>query len=98
MIEKHLDELSNEEIKQLYQSHLPESIENPTKYDIMQLVRSGFFDQSLNRLSESLTKSSGTGYLLSQTLKYDYQGEGIDGFLAGIRQLTEKEKQDKNQK
>lgn len=93
-MEKHLDELSNEDIKQLYQEHLPSSIENPTKHDIVQLVRSGFFDQSLNRLTESLTKSSGIGYILSQSLKFDYQGEGIEGFLAGIRQLTKKEQQE----
>lgn len=95
IVEKHLDELSPEEIEQLYAEHLPSST-NPTKHDIIQLVRSGFFDQSLDRLNQGLQKSTGMGYILSQSLKFDYQGEGIEGFLKGIRQLTKKEEKEKD--
>lgn len=93
LIEKHLDTLSPDQLSQLYASHLPEST-NPTKHDILDVVRSGFFQQSTNKLSELLREGSGAGYLLAQTLKYDYQGEGIESFLNGVRELGKKEEKE----
>lgn len=93
LIEKHLDTLSPDQLSQLYASHLPEST-SPTKHDILDVVRSGFFQQSSNKLSELLREGSGAGYLLAQTLKYDYQGEGIESFLNGVRELGKKEEKE----
>lgn len=96
LIEKHLDTLSPDQLSQLYASHLPEST-SPTKHDILDVVRSGFFQQSSNKLSELLREGSGAGYLLAQSLKYDYQGEGIESFLNGVRELGKKEGKEKEE-
>ncbi|RLV94328.1 26S proteasome regulatory subunit RPN13 [Spathaspora sp. JA1] len=99
-INTHLESLTSEQLKQLYGDYLPKSItENPTKEQILDVIRSGFFKQSEQKLSQLLNQGNGAGYLLAQSLKFDYHGEGIDGFLTGIRELAkkEKEKEDKNE-
>lgn len=91
-INSHLDKLSIDQLKELYGEYLPESIAaNPTKEEIMRAIRSGFFQQCEQKLSELLRSNTGAGYLMSQSLKYDYKGEGVDGFLNGIRDLAKKE-------
>lgn len=98
-INSHLDKLSIDQLKELYGEYLPESITaNPTKEEIMRAIRSGFFQQCERKLSELLRSNTGAGYLMSQSLKYDYKGEGVDGFLNGIRDLAKKEQDnDKNE-
>ncbi|KAK6198888.1 proteasome complex subunit Rpn13 ubiquitin receptor-domain-containing protein [Scheffersomyces amazonensis] len=92
-IENHLEELNTEQIKQLYGDYLPESLSsNPNKSELINVIKSGFFKQSEKRLTNSLREGNGAGYLLAQSLKYDYKGEGVDNFLQGIRQLGAKEK------
>lgn len=92
LVEKHLDTLSPEELARIYSPVLPESVaKNPTKKDILDVFRSGFFQQAEQKLSENLRSGTGAGYLLAQSLKYDYRGEGIDGFLQGLRQLGERD-------
>ncbi|ODV80862.1 uncharacterized protein CANTADRAFT_47098 [Suhomyces tanzawaensis NRRL Y-17324] len=92
LVQQHLDKLSPHQIDQLSQ-HLPASTP-ATKTEIAQVVRSGFFQQSQRKLSEQLSSGLGAGYLVAQSLKYDYKGEGVDGFLNGIRELTKKEDDD----
>ncbi|KAK6456231.1 proteasome complex subunit Rpn13 ubiquitin receptor-domain-containing protein [Scheffersomyces xylosifermentans] len=95
VIEKHLDKLNPEQLQQLYSEHLPQSsASHPSKSTILDVVRSGFFQQSEQNLSKSLRDGKGAGYLLAQSLKYDYKGEGVDGFLAGIRELAKKEQEE----
>lgn len=96
-IEKHLSSLSPTQLSEVYAKNLPDSVSsNTSKEDILDVVRSGFFQQSSNKLSELLRDGSGAGYLLAQSLKYDYLGEGIDGFLHGVRDLGKKDKQEGN--
>lgn len=98
LIDSHLDKLSLDELKSLYSEYLPSSMSsNPTKAQIMDIIRSGFYAQSEQKLSELLSKGSGAGYLLAQSLKYEYKGEGIDGFLNGIRELAKKEKKEEEE-
>lgn len=52
---------------------------------LMDVVRSGFFQQALERLSECVRDGDGAGYLLSQSLGLPYRGEGIDAFLDSCR-------------
>ena len=93
MIETHLKKLSVDELKHLYQQDLPPSIaENPSKENMLDLIRSGFFQLAKSNLNDHLNKHNGMGYLLSQTFKYDYTGEGIVNFLNGIREATKKER------
>ncbi|KAI5953385.1 hypothetical protein KGF54_002757 [Candida jiufengensis] len=94
-IENHLDKLSREELSKLYKDYLPESTsKNVTKYKIIEIIRSGFYQQNEQKLSEHLKSGEGAGYLLSQSLKYDYKGEGIENFLNGIRDLGKKEQKE----
>lgn len=95
LVEKHLDTLSPDQLTELYANHLPGST-NPTKHDILDVVRSGFFQQSTNNLSDLLREGNGAGYLLAQSLKYDYKGEGIEPFLNGVRELGKKEKKEEH--
>ncbi|EMG46921.1 hypothetical protein G210_2813 [Candida maltosa Xu316] len=94
-IDAHLEKLSLDQLKELYGEYLPESIAaDPTKSEIMDVIRSGFFQQCEQKLSESLRSGSGAGYLMSQSLKYEYKGEGIEGFLNGVRELGKKDKKE----
>lgn len=97
LIEKHLDSLSSDQLAQLYSRFLPESCsKNPLKSDVLDVVRSGFFQQATSKLSELLREGNGAGYLLAQSLKYNYQGEGVEGFLNGVRELGRKENEDRD--
>lgn len=97
MIEKHLSKLSEQQLAQLYSEFLPEN-SNPTKAEILEVVKNGFFRQASDKLDEQLRESNGSGYLLAQTLKYEYKGEGIENFLNGVRDVGKKELEDENEK
>lgn len=94
-IDNHLDKLSLDQLKQMYGEYLPPSVaQNPTKAKILDVVRSGFFQQSEQKLTNQLRANEGAGLLLAQSLKYDYKGEGIENFLNGIRQVSKKEEEE----
>lgn len=94
-VSRHLERLSRAEIAAVYGPLLPESVgANPTKEDVLGVVRSGFFQQATGRLSEQLLSGTGAGLLLSQSLRYDYRGEGIDGFLDGVREAEGRENEE----
>ncbi|KAI5954716.1 hypothetical protein KGF57_003739 [Candida theae] len=94
-IDNHLDKLSLDQLKHMYGEYLPPSIaQNPTKAKIIEVVRSGFFQQSEQKLTKQLRANEGAGLLLAQSLKYDYKGEGIENFLKGVRELSKKEKEE----
>ncbi|CCG22529.1 hypothetical protein CORT_0B08240 [Candida orthopsilosis Co 90-125] len=94
-IDNHLDKLSLDQLKQMYGEYLPSSVaQNPTKAKILDVVRSGFFQQSEQKLTNQLRANEGAGLLLAQSLKYDYKGEGIENFLNGIRQVSKKEEEE----
>jgi len=98
-IDSHLDKLSIDQLKQMYGEYLPPSIaQNPTKSKIIDVVRSGFYQQSEQKLTKQLRANEGAGLLLAQSLKYDYKGEGIENFLNGIRELSKKEKEEEKKK
>lgn len=89
VIEQYLNQLSDEQLIELVIDDLPPSIkQQPTRKDIMNLIRSGFFLQSRSNLTSHLNKSNGAGYLLAQTFGLEYSGEGIVNFLNSIRKST----------
>lgn len=90
LIKSHLQSLTHEEIVSMYSDYVPDS-SNLSKADLIDLVQSSFFLQNLAKLTEQLN-TEGSGYLLAQSIKYEYLGEGIDNFLQGVRN---KSKQDK---
>ncbi|KAK6463217.1 proteasome complex subunit Rpn13 ubiquitin receptor-domain-containing protein [Scheffersomyces coipomensis] len=89
IIEKHLAGLSQDQIKELYGEYIPS-----TGGDLMNVIRSAFYQQCTQRLSHSLINDDGAGWLFAQSLKYDFEGEGINYFLKGIRKLGEQEKEE----
>lgn len=94
-VSRHLEGLSQAEIARVYGPLLPESVgPNPTKDDVLSVVRNGFFQQATGRLSEQLRSGRGAGLLLSQSLRYEYRGEGIEGFLDGVREAERREEEE----
>lgn len=89
VIEAHLSRVDEAQIRQLYGALLPEGME-ATKDNVMRIVRSGFFHQATSELS-SLIGEAGVGQILAASLGYDYEGEGIDAFLRGIRRSAKKD-------
>lgn len=86
VIEKHLDSLSPAEMSSMYGPLLPKTVgTDPTKQNVLETVRSPFFQQACQRLSEQLAQGEGAGYLLAQSLKLKYDKEGIASFLQGLR-------------
>lgn len=60
----------------------------------MEVIRSGFFQQSSSKLSEQLRDDNGIGFALAETLKIDYQGEGIVNFMNSMRNSKKESEQD----
>lgn len=83
VIEKHLLLLLEKELEEKYGDLLPEGVK-PTKEEIARLVRNGFFKQANKELSSTIL-NNGVGQILASSLGYDYQGEGIEAFLEGLR-------------
>lgn len=83
LIEKHLSLLLSLELAEKYGDLLPEGVE-PTKEEIARVVRNGFFQQANKELSSTIL-NNGVGQILASSLGYEYQGEGIEAFLEGLR-------------
>lgn len=94
LILTHLDSLLPEQLAE-YRDYLPHSVE-PTKEEIMRVVRTGFFHQSNKELSSTIA-NNGVGQILAQSFGYSYKGEGLEAFLRGIREISKKEKEDKEE-
>ncbi|KAK9456582.1 proteasome complex subunit Rpn13 ubiquitin receptor-domain-containing protein [Dipodascopsis uninucleata] len=77
---------------------LPEGIPH-TKPELLRVIQSPQFLQGLNSLSQTLRSSEGSnvGQLVSNELGFPYRGEGIEGFLLGIRAAIEEEQSENNQ-
>lgn len=85
----HLDLLLEDELKEKYGAILPENVQ-PTKSEILRVIRSGFFHLANKELSQTMAEN-GVGQILALSFGYEYQGEGIEAFLRGIRSLKKKD-------
>lgn len=96
VLQQFIDELSEEEFAKFIEDNsndLPETIKsNPTKQGFNDLMRSGFFQQSKANLSNHLKRNNGSGFLLAQLFKLNYQGEGIGNFLQALRKSNHEKK------
>lgn len=90
VVDAHLARQSPSQLRALYGAYLPANTE-ATREEIGRVVRSGFYQQAEARLSEQLREGAGTGYLLAQAVGYDYEGEGIEQFLNGVRNAGRRE-------
>lgn len=85
-IETMLGKLSAQEIHDTFSRFLPSlSEKDDPEETVAQIVETGFFQLSIDRLSDSLREGEGSGLLLAQSFGLDYKGEGIDGFLQALR-------------
>ncbi len=88
--------LSDDELKPLFR-FLPDGIEH-SKPELIRVIQSPFFLNSLETFSSALREvGTGVGSVVAHELGYEYQGEGIEGFLEGTRKQgkKEQEKEDK---
>ncbi|CAN6656030.1 hypothetical protein TRVA0_028S01552 [Trichomonascus vanleenenianus] len=84
--------LPESELEQLY-VHVPEGLPK-TKEELVRVIRSSQFLQSVETFG-SVLNGSAVGSLVSGQLQYPYSGEGIEGFLSGIRKKGEESKKSK---
>lgn len=75
------------EIAATFGPWLPKLLQRGARTDVLEAVRSAFFQQAAERLSEGLRGHEGAGYLLCACLHVEYQGEGIEAFLEACRTL-----------
>lgn len=81
---RHLEKLLESEITRMYGHLLPQAVP-PTKSDILRVIRSGFFHLANKELSQTMGEN--VGHILASSFGYQYNGEGIEAFLRGLRQL-----------
>lgn len=85
---RHLDRLLESQMEQLYGDLLPQSVA-PTKSEILRVIRSGFFHLASKELSQTMEEN--VGHILASSFGYEYNGEGIEAFLRGLRLLKKDE-------
>lgn len=91
-------EKPKEELEKLYGNYVPKSVaDNISSSELKKLIKNSFFEQSMRNLDAQLNRNSGAGYLLAQSFKLNYKGEGIEGFLEGIREQAKKEKEEEEE-
>lgn len=82
---KHVNSLSDEALKPLI-DHLP--AETPkTKAELIRVLQSSQFAQGTDTFSNVLMQG-GLGPIVAHELDFPYTGEGIEGFLSGIRKAA----------
>lgn len=86
-----IEEADEETLQKLY-AHLPDSFEK-NKASLRTVLLSGFFKRSASNLGSAL--NNGGGFIVSRSLNYDYEGEGIASFLNAVRKQVKKDKEDK---
>ncbi|KAM9913089.1 hypothetical protein OXX69_001938 [Metschnikowia pulcherrima] len=89
LLERHLSALSPEEIKARYGDLLPENVE-PTSAEVLAVVRSEFFRAANAELSSNVAENN-LGSFLASSFGYEYEGEGLEAFLRGLRAAAKKE-------
>lgn len=85
--------MSPEAIEQVFGPHLPEGTA-ATAENVMEVVSSSFFRQSLAKLSDQLEQNDGTGMLLAQAFGIEYKGEGLTNWLQAMREKEEEKKEE----
>lgn len=70
---------------------LPEGVA-PTAEEVLKVLRSSFFRSANEELSSTITRNP-VGEILARSFGFDYQGEGIEAFLNGLREVAKKERE-----
>lgn len=80
----HLARMLEADIERAYGALLPPGVA-ARRDDILRVVRSGFFHHARDELGGAVAETPGA--LLARTLGYDYEGEGVEAFVRGLRKL-----------
>lgn len=86
---EHINSLSDSELEPLFDT-FPEEIPR-TRADLIHVIESPQFVQGMDSFSNVLLQG-GLGSIVANELGYPYTGEGVEGFLTGIRKKTDSEK------
>ncbi|AGO12450.1 AaceriAER099Cp [[Ashbya] aceris (nom. inval.)] len=70
---------------------LPEGVRRDREM-LLECLRGPFFTQAVDGLSRQLRARS-AGFGLAQALRYPYRGEGVNGFLEGVREQARRERE-----
>ncbi|AAS52783.1 AER099Cp [Eremothecium gossypii ATCC 10895] len=62
---------------------------------LLECVRGPFFTQAVDGLSRQL-RAREAAYGLAQALRYPYRGEGVNGFLDGVREQGRRERAERD--
>lgn len=95
IIVEYINGLSQEQLAPLYE-HLPQGIEH-SRHELIRVIQSSQFHQGMALLSSVLNQ--GGGQIVASQLGMSYAGEGVEGFLRGIRRNNkDQDDSDKNDK
>lgn len=85
---RYVNGVSDEEVARLCED-LPAEIPHTREW-LCKVIYSSYFQQGMSSLSQVLN-TSGLGSIVASQLEYDYEGEGVEGMLQGIRKRSKKE-------
>lgn len=86
---EYINSISEDKAQELYE-FLPSDIPH-TRDWLCKVVYSSYFQQGMGSLSQVLN-TSGLGSIVASQLDYDYEGEGVESMLNGIRHRAKKDK------
>lgn len=75
---------------------LPEGVP-PTKDEILKVLRSSFFRSGNEQLSHTINTSP-VGLIMARSFGFEYNGEGLEAFLNGLRETAKRDKAKKQKK
>lgn len=87
----HINSLTESELQPVL-DNLPDQVPK-TKAELLRIIQSSQFSQGSDTFS-SVLMQGGLGPIVARELDYEYQGEGVEGFLNGVRKSAPKKKED----
>lgn len=91
LLVSHINSLDDNQLKPLM-DHLPDEIPK-TRAELIRVIQSSQFAQGIDSFSNVLMQG-GLGPIVARELEYPYVGEGVEGFLSGVRKTTPSKKKE----
>ncbi|KAF5093638.1 hypothetical protein D0Z03_002338 [Geotrichum reessii] len=83
----HINSLTESELQPVL-DNLPDQVPK-TRAELLRIIQSSQFSQGSHTFSNVLMQG-GLGPIVARELDYEYQGEGVEGFLNGVRKSSPK--------
>jgi 26S proteasome regulatory subunit N13 len=90
----HINSLPEPQLQPLL-DNLPDQVPK-TKEELLRIIQSSQFSQGSDTFSNVLMQG-GLGPIVARELGYPYQGEGVEGFLNGVRKSAPKKEEEKQE-